>query len=496
MTQLSQEVPVCREQLICVSGATTREKLVKMSVLTRLVLPAALAAVAIPMGGGRPASAQATGESEAYRAAQNLPTPAVELPTPATEADPFPSIENLDDVVPPSLGDEAPAFEASEYSDGDSVYERSVLDEGLQQFENSVEEAIAPQFPQVETALLPDPCCDAPAPIYSTGTWWRRGHWYTQMDFVVMTRDDPRQVGVATDPGIAIYNNTDLVTQHYQPGTRLTLGKFLGRDASLRDHTLEFVFLGFFKWETDRTLVSRQGMSLNTLMDVAPLDPITTPFFNADRQTYSYDTTLNNFELNYQIRTRPGRDQLALEPNGTWVRHSNGSRLVTVLAGMRAMSFRDGVQYTSDLFASGDPTNGRYTVRTHNDMFGVHLGSEFREKYDAWDWGFRGRIGLLVNLADRLSAIRSVNVVNNVPTPSTMFQTVQDEQVTFVGEAGLLLTYQLRPNLHLRAAYDFMILSGLALGAENMFMANGFPEFNLHGSTLVHGGTFGFETTW
>ncbi len=551
----------------------------KRSVQKQLVWLVAVGVAAVL--GEHPCEAQRRSPAAAYRAAQNVPTPAVDLPTPATEADPFPS---LNEIVPPSLEGSrsrmgSPAFNQSGLPGGDppAVYDESVMD-GTQfdDFAPYDDARPGPEFSDVESAFVQDPCCDDPAPIYSTGSWFRRGRWYTQMDFVVMTRNDTREIGVALDPSVQGYNNTDLVTQRYKPATRLTIGKFLGRDTSLRDHTIEFSFLGLLDWNGDRILISRQGGTLDTLLTNANAsDAATAPFFNADRQTYSVDTSFNNFEANYRILTRPGRDQLALQPNGVWVRHGNASRLRSVLAGMRAIAFDDGVQYTSDYSASTivaqqvdfndgltntttttmtdpitDPTNGRYVVRTHNDMFGVHIGGELVEKYDEWSWGLRGKAGSLLNFADRLSALRSVNVENNVdtvaeqrtdaagnplfndgmgnattdptrPDPNdptmtidntpiidttvtttnsgvltSMFETVKDEQLLFVGEAGMFLTYQLRPNLQVRAAYDFIIMTGLALAPENILFENGFGEFNVQGSTLLHGGSLGFEATW
>ena len=71
-----------------------------------------------------------------------------------------------------------------------------------------------------------------------------------------------------------------------------------------------------------------------------------------------------------------------------------------------------------------------------------------------------------------------------------------DENLAFLAELNLFGTYQLRPNLHFRAGYDFMLLTGVALAAENIEAFSGFGALNSTGTVFLHGGSVGFEATW
>lgn len=421
-------------------------------------------------------------------------------------------------------------------------------------------------------------CCDeGPAPIYSTGTWYWRGNWYTQMDFVYMVREEPRKVLVISEPGVALYDQTDLVTQRYQPGARVTVGRFLGRDAAGRDHLLNMSFLGALSWSSDRRLdsVNPNGGTLDTLLALPNSFDFFAPFFNSDTQTYSYSTDFNNLAVNYRIQARPGRDVLAMQPNGAWVRHGLSSRVRAMFVGLRGSSLNEEVDYrsatagfrqsvltqnfddmnnlidsnTDMLGQQNDLIRGAYVVRTNNDMLGIHFGTELIEKYDEWSWGFRGKIGGLANFVQRRSNVTGVNreamidtvdvqrtdgmgnplfldnlgnlttsptrpdgmggtIDNDVALLQTITTTTQsgvissasmnssDEFFTFDAEVGLFATYQLRPNLHFKAGYDFIFLTGVALASENMEFVNGFPMLNPRGSIVMHGGSVGFETTW
>jgi len=70
------------------------------------------------------------------------------------------------------------------------------------------------------------------------------------------------------------------------------------------------------------------------------------------------------------------------------------------------------------------------------------------------------------------------------------------ENVTFLAEIGLFGTYQIRPNFHFRAAYDFILLAGVGTAGDNASLRNGFGAFNVGSSAFFHGGSFGFETSW
>ena len=70
---------------------------------------------------------------------------------------------------------------------------------------------------------------------------------------MVLLRTDLKNVYIATNTAASFTNNpprltSKTVTPTYAPGTRLTLGRFLGQDVANRDYTLEVAFLGLFDY--------------------------------------------------------------------------------------------------------------------------------------------------------------------------------------------------------------------------------------------------------
>ncbi len=468
----------------------------KKSVQKRHVLIAMIAVGTVLISGVPDAFAQKL----TYRQSQNQQAqhemggpaigPTVDLPSPRSEASVLPS---MDDVVPPSLqprpamgGGVAPAYES--YSA--APYSEPMMDGQMMDIGTPLE-----GFAQAGL----EPICysdDGPAPIYSTGSWWWRGNWYTQMDVVVLDRSEPRNSLIAVDPNINGLNftNTSLAKLNYEPGARLTLGKFLGRDASSRDYMIEFSFLGLFDWNAGRVVNSNAALGMGTINQTLFFgsNDLFVPFNNADRQTYEYSSNLNDFQLNYRLQTRPGKDVMALQPNGMWVQHAQAGQVRSLLMGLRASGIDETVNYTSSGLAGVE--RGQYIVRTNNDMFGVHFGGELIEVHDEFSIGLRGKVGSLVNFIDRRSSLDAITLTN--PAGISRTEKITDEKLSWVLEAGVFGKYQVRPNLAFRFGYDVTLYSSIALAPENLGFTDGFADPSFGGTPVFHGASFGFDTTW
>ena len=208
-------------------------------------------------------------------------------------------------------------------------------------------------------------------------------------------------------------------------------------------------------------------------------EPDVVGFSGVNETTYRYDTNLNSYEWNYLIRTRPGRDQMALQPDGSWVRFKNSTVLNSWQLGMRMMMIDEAVGITAQSFNQAE--QGIYRVLTNNDMFGPHVGLEHLESYDRWSWGMRARLGALANLIDRRSNYFGTDAIQTF----TRQEKITTEQLSFVGEWGMFGMYQLRPNLALRAGYDVMYVTGLSLAPENLGLQPTFPDLNSTGDIPV-----------
>lgn len=458
----------------------------KISVHCRLVSLAIFAVGAVwgvgsPMVWGQPQNVQPT--QYAPRGGSQI-----ELPSPAQESSAFPSMESM---IPPSMQISPPGPASRlplpsseiEYLDAGAVLSEPMM--GSPVFDGSY--ASENLLPMGYSGL------DEPAPVYSSGSWWWRGNWYAVADAVVLKRKEIRDVPIlfAERNPLFVQNNNDLADFNFTAGARLTLGQFLGRDAALRDHMVEFSFLGFLDWSNGRTVEARIPNTIDTLLNGItvtglpnPGNAIIAPFFAANSQRFDYSSDYNDFQLNYRLQTRPGKDVVALQPNGMWVQHAITGQLVSVLAGMRFSSIDERAVYTSQ----SNIGSGSYTVSTHNDMFGFHVGGELMDVHEDWSWGLRGNTGPLLNFADRISVLTSGALEDR--------EKVTDERLVWVIEGSLFGKYQVRPNLAFRAGYDIRYYSGLALAPVNMGFVNGFPPMNVNGSAFYHGGTVGIETTW
>ena len=259
--------------------------------------------------------------------------------------------------------------------------------------------------------------------FYSTNNTFRRGYWYTQQEFVALLRTEGEDVPISADQSDIVFDPvpstnhrpaiTSKTTDHtYEPGVRLTLGRFLGQDAANRDHSLEVTFLGLFEFEAAAAIrsVELPGF-LDTALGAFKTDtfgfgiignnPI--PGFSGGLvHSTLYKTDFNSYEMNYRMSGRPLRDRIAMQPNGKWVRHGTASSLRSFIFGGRYMSINEDFKYNSE-FLDPEQDSGFLNVRTGNDLVGIHGGFEFVEAYTNWTWGFRGKFGGLYNFADRRS---------------------------------------------------------------------------------------------
>jgi len=329
-----------------------------------------------------------------------------------------------------------------------------------------------------------------PAPVYSSGTWLGTGRWYTRQDVVMLYRSEPSPIILSVDTSLAalptLSNNAN--SFDYTPGGRITIGRILGRDRGNRDQFIEGTFFGAFDWDTHASLTTPTAGSITTVL--GPGGGGTDGFQNADTQSFVYEATYDQIDINFGIMDRPARDRMVMQPDGSWLRHMAPSKVYTWYGGMRLLFINEGFYFDS----TGATESGNYSVRTINDMFGLQFGGRLVEQYSQWSWGGSWEVGGLVNFVDRKSRVDTTT--NGVVAGRGEY--LHNETLVFAGKGGILATYQIRPNMSLRASYDFVYLTGLALAAENVSLADpaGFGPLKLTGQTLYHGAHVGFEMFW
>ena len=392
--------------------------------------------------------------------------------------------------------------------------------------------------------------------LQSSGSWLWRGHWYTEQALVAMYRSTPHGKILTRDPSftrITLMNGqsptirqvdnqdplqSDGQTFRAETGVKLTIGNIVGRDSYNRDHAIEFTFWGFFDFAGRDTITATEGPGTNDpdrlifdlggngfLLDGLLLDEEVGPtsgifqlpisivgFSNARTHAYLYESDLNSYELNLRTRSRLRRDRLLLQPSGAWHRDANAGRILTLLGGMRVIRHNERFLWNSIDGIDSQLTNaasGIFESRTHNDMFGLQLGAGIQQQRAHWNWGIKTTAGMLYNFANRSIRIET----NDLGTLTQVADDASDDQAVVLGEAGAYVGWHIRPHVTLKASYDALYYTGIAVArdaveingvgfsqAEGGFqpgqITDTFRPLELRHNALYHALSMGFEVVW
>jgi hypothetical protein len=359
-----------------------------------------------------------------------------------------------------------------------------------------------------ETAPTPyDLWDDRPARIESSGTWLRRGLWYAEADAVVLnrlwSRDD--QFYAVEDQNVTLRQdfppftpfipdtNRLLILKGAQPGedtsVRVTLGRFIHRDLKNRDHTAEFTVFGGGDWAQTPVLDSQDPFGLFVPFTIAGGNRT---FDSSSRQSVTYSSHYSSFEFNYRVKQRMGRDQMVMEPNGSWHRTANSGISRNFLVGLRMLEMRDIFDWRAeDIEVAGD--DGSYVIRTDNDLFGFQTGAGFDYETARWSLGLNGKGGVYIN--DVLCR-STLEFTDDDPVDSDFDRRMSTDSLSFIGEAQVLGKWHLTSNFSLRAGCEIMLITGLALAPRQANFVTEYNQLATSGGPWYMGASFGFEGYW
>lgn len=355
--------------------------------------------------------------------------------------------------------------------------------------------------PPLEAGIFDEPeqeCYDpfdpeAPAPKASSGEWIRGGHWYTEQSVVYMSR----AVNVRNKIDLAI-DLTSAPLAHYQkildipldmgfqPGFRSTLGRYIGRDARNRDHSVEFTFLGMTHWRNGAELTAVTPGGIFSIVDAS----LATPAYNAsDMQSFTQSSNFNSYELNYRISRRPTRDRMIYTRDSTWVQENTPTLLPALFGGLRVISVNERLNY----LAESSVANGAYNVLTHNNMVGLQGGVDLFYERPEWRLGIRLKGGILVNWADESTQVRILDSAGTPVVPNRD-EHASTDIMALLGEISFIGAYQIRPNVAFRVSYDLMWLTNMTLAQNQInFTPSTAPISANEHSLLFQGVSVGFE---
>ncbi len=300
---------------------------------------------------------------------------------------------------------------------------------------------------------------DGPAPTVSSGEWLRNGHWYAEASVVYLDRmaNVKNDVHLSFEAISATNLNANTLgvelNMGFQPGLITTLGRYLGRDARNRDHSVEFTFFGLTHWQFAKSITAQEPGTI-----IVAVDPLANPpVFNfSDSQSLNQTSNFNSYEFNYRIDRRLSRDRMVYSRDNTWVRQATPSLLCSALAGIRTVIVNEGINWQ----ATNTLGNGSYLVTTHNNMVGPQVGGDFFYEHVYSRAGVRARTGALVNWASQSSTVRILDT-NGQPLSPNRDELVKSHDLAFVGGLDFTGEYRIRPNFGLRFSYNLMWVTNL-----------------------------------
>jgi hypothetical protein len=374
----------------------------------------------------------------------------------------------------------------------------------------------------------------------------RKGTLTYSLDFYSIDTLNPVTGEVTTEEGFALdpWTTYGWLGFDVAPGYNMTLGRYLGRDSENRDHFLEFSYWGLNHWDVSREVHGERYVtsdvftvdnlpvtytvefgSLATGFEINSNQPEASRvggFNRADQHFYSYSSDMNNFELNLRLRPRGRPDRLVLHPNGKWRRECQPGEYTSFLFGLRLMTVDEGFVWhsrgsigiwndTEEKFFYS-PVSGDYLISTHNNLLGLQFGGEYTVRRCKWTWGMRIKGGPFINFSDQASTV-TTDAAGDINDPRDPYVTFPLEGValgdlnirraannagaSLLGELGFVGSYKVNPHLALRAAYDFMWVTGLAFAPEQItFDVNPPNKVNDNGHAYYHGLSLGGEFVW
>jgi hypothetical protein len=349
--------------------------------------------------------------------------------------------------------------------------------------------------PEYENFDSIDP--EGPAPAVSSGEWIRNGCWYidvraTYIDRAANIKNDVPlsfefvPVPIGQTPNFDLNTLAPQLNMGYEPGLSATFGRYIGRDTNNRDHSAEFTFMGLTHWNFSKSITARQPGFILLELDSQANPPV---FNGSDFQSLDVTSDLNSYEVNYRVDWRLGRDRMVYSRDSTWVREASGNWICSVLAGVRTVIVNERLHW----FARNALGTGNYSVTTHNNLVGPQMGAELFYDRAYWRLGVQSRAGGLVNFASQGS---TVQIVDDEGEPLAPFRDVftKNHSMSFAGGLTFMGEYRFKPNFGLKAGYDLLWVTDLALAQNQLtFFPSDPPQLSDSHSLFFHGFSLGIE---
>lgn len=294
-----------------------------------------------------------------------------------------------------------------------------------------------------------------------------------------MQRDGVRDVPLASD-GIAgpIVLSTNQFRFDEKPSFR-----FISWLQFRSMGNLEFVYYGLFN-HGDQVQVTDPNNNLFSAFSEFGVFPFGgfPEESNAAYMRQELSSTFDNFEINYRRHWQGPNCRF----QGSWI------------LGVRYFKFDEDFDFIS--VSTLNASQLRYSIDTDNSLVGPQTGG------DLWVCiipglraGVEGKFGVYGNHASQGTRITATSLV----TPFT--ESAGSNDVAFVGDASMYLTYRINYQLNLKLGYNVLFADGLAMAAEQFNPAppNTFTggndrvaTLNDNGHVWYTGASIGMEYNW
>lgn len=393
----------------------------------------------------------------------------------------------------------------------------------------------------------------------SSGTWLRRGLWYADLDAVVMARtwdstgmtlaEEYDQFDSQSTTGVTNAFAIQLITQvqreglsesspGYDGSARLSLGRFLFRDQENRDHTFDMTVFGGAELVdrfgataqllgANEGLVLRdiannlarinQGLQVSSALDGSDPGRIDDPdgltsFDGASTSNAEYASRFHSWEWNYNMNQRMRKDRMELQPSGEWVRRASPGFTWSYLAGLRYFDVEERLDWSATEIRSvggvvgaapdlnlpviNSDTDGFYDIDTSNNLFGMQLGAGMTYESDRWNVTVSTKHGFYVNDARATASLTYTNPNDTSVGLNNYANDLHENGVSYLTQGSIVGRYHLRPNFSLRAGWEFMYVTGLALAPNQIDFNPAQNQLSVTGDAFYHGVSFGTEYYW
>lgn len=241
-------------------------------------------------------------------------------------------------------------------------------------------------------------------------------------------------------------------------GPRITLGKRTDEYSAL-----EGTYFGTHFWRSTVAASDPNNLNLAGAIGLTAAD-----FGQADAMNLVYSSQLHNAEINY-------------------VTLGEG---VSLLAGFRYLNWLEGLNIRSQ-----DLTNqSNYDLHTTNNLFGGQVGARSCWIGSYVNWDLTGKAGLFGNCANQRQQLSDNNntvSLRNVSSSGSAF--------SFVGDLNLNACRRLNQKWQVRAGYNIMLITGLALAPNQLDFTNSATSgthLDRQGTVFLHGVNLGIDAQW